>query len=133
MWQGTPLLQEDWSNSFVLGTPSGGRVQQDNISEILIVIDNALCSFLSRFTDVCCISELIKPRALGRALKFLLLRTVLSSSPPPGGALKFLLLRVLSHLDRGHVRSLPTGDRDGQREPPPGGREADQTLQGHAG
>ena len=33
-----------------------------------------------RFTDVCCISELIKPRAPGRARK---------SPPPPDSALKF--------------------------------------------
>ena len=39
-----------------------------------------MCSPFLRFTDVCCISELINPRAPGRALKFLLLRTVLSSS-----------------------------------------------------
>ena len=109
--------------------PSATRQYQLNLDCDL----QMLCSFLLRFTDVCCISELIKPRALGRALKFLLLRTVLSSSPPPGSALKFLLLRVLSHLDRGHVRSLPARDRDGQREPRPGGGEANQTLQGHAG
>ena len=87
-------------------------MQQDNISEILIVIYNALCSFLSRFTDVCCISELIKPRALGRALKFLLLRTVLSSSPPPGGALKLLLLRAV-------LSSSSSSRRCSQAPPPP--------------
>ena len=103
--------------------PSAARQYQLNLdcdTQILWVSTSV------RFTDVCCISELIKPRAPGRARKFLLLRTVLSSSPPPGCALKFLL------LDRGHLQSLPARDQDGQREPPPGGGEADQALQGHA-